>query len=102
MPLPTDDCAYAVERLGYPRWPPYLDGKSKDDFRHGANFAVASGTALNQLLFKKHGLNVNGITPYSLGVQIGWFKKVLAMLASNEHGMRVYVHIASNYHVLHT
>jgi hypothetical protein len=75
-----------VEWLGLPHWPPYLDGKSKEDFRHGANFAVASSTALNQLLFKKHGLNVNGITPYSLGVQIGWFKKVLTMLASTEHG----------------
>ncbi|XP_002461107.2 GDSL esterase/lipase At1g28650 [Sorghum bicolor] len=79
---------FIVERLGYPRWSPYLDGKSKEDFQHGANFAVASGTALNQLLFKKHGLNVGSITPYSLGVQIGWFKKLLAMLASTEHERR--------------
>ena len=87
----------AVERLGYPRWSPYLDGKSKEDFQHGANFAVASGTALNQLLFKKHGLNVGSITPYSLGVQIGWFKKLLAMLASTEHGTQ---HArASNYDI---
>ncbi|KAG8079557.1 hypothetical protein GUJ93_ZPchr0007g3585 [Zizania palustris] len=75
---------FIVERLGFPHWPPYLEGKSKDDFRYGANFAVASGTALNQLLFKKKHLNVAQITPYSLGVQIGWFKKVLAMLASTE------------------
>ncbi|KAL5198733.1 hypothetical protein ABZP36_002245 [Zizania latifolia] len=75
---------FIVDRLGFPHWPPYLEGKSKDDFHYGANFAVASGTALNQLLFKKKHLNVAQITPYSLGVQIVWFKKVLAMLASTE------------------
>lgn len=75
---------FIVERLGFPHWPAYLVGKTKEDFRYGANFAVASGTALNQLLFRKKHLNVNQITPYSLGVQIGWFKKVLAMLASTD------------------
>jgi hypothetical protein len=75
-----------VERLGFPYWTPYLAGKTAKDFRYGANFAVASGTALNQLLFRKKHLNVGSITPYSLGVQMGWFKKVLAMLGSTEHG----------------
>ncbi|BAF22348.1 GDSL esterase/lipase At5g45910-like [Oryza sativa Japonica Group] len=75
---------FIVERLGFPYWTPYLAGKSREDFRYGANFAVASGTALNQLLFKKKHLSVAGITPYSLAVQVGWFKKVLAMLASTE------------------
>ncbi|XP_040382213.1 GDSL esterase/lipase At5g45910-like [Oryza brachyantha] len=75
---------FIVERLGFPYWTPYLAGKSKEDFRYGANFAVASGTALNQLLFKKHHLNVASITPYSLAVQLGWFKKVLAMLAPTD------------------
>lgn len=78
---------FIVKRLGYPYWPAYLDAKSpptKGDFRYGANFAVASGTALNQLLFQKKKLDVSGITPYSLGIQIGWFKKVLAAIASNE------------------
>lgn len=75
---------FIVERLGYPYWPAYLQAKSparKEDFRYGANFAVASGTALNQLLFQKKRLDVSGITPYSLGIQIGWFKKVLAAIA---------------------
>ncbi|KAF0895135.1 hypothetical protein E2562_006840 [Oryza meyeriana var. granulata] len=75
---------FIVERLGFPYWTPYLAGKSKEEFRYGANFAVASGTALNQLLFRKKHLNVASITPYSLAVQIGWFKKVLAMLASTD------------------
>ncbi|KAK3127855.1 hypothetical protein QOZ80_7AG0579250 [Eleusine coracana subsp. coracana] len=79
---------FIVERLGFPYWTPYLAGKTKEDFRYGANFAVASGTALNQLLFKKKHLNVNQITPYSLGVQLGWFKKVLATVASTEHERR--------------
>ncbi|CAL5071522.1 unnamed protein product [Urochloa decumbens] len=80
---------FVVERLGFPYWTPYLAGKTKEDFRYGANFAVASGTALNQLLFRKKHLNVGGITPYSLGVQIGWFKKVLATLGSTEHVERL-------------
>uniref|UniRef100_A0A0E0LNY7 Esterase n=1 Tax=Oryza punctata TaxID=4537 RepID=A0A0E0LNY7_ORYPU len=75
---------FIVERLGFPYWTPYLAGKSREDFRYGANFAVASGTALNQLLFKKKHLSVAAITPYSLAVQVGWFKKVLAMLASTD------------------
>ncbi|CAN6168999.1 unnamed protein product [Urochloa humidicola] len=79
---------FVVERLGFPYWTPYLDGKNKEDFRYGANFAVASGTALNQLFFKKKHLNVGSITPYSLGVQIGWFKKVIATLGSTEHERR--------------
>ncbi|PUZ73158.1 hypothetical protein GQ55_2G452600 [Panicum hallii var. hallii] len=79
---------FVVERLGFPYWTPYLAGKTEDDFRYGANFAVASGTALNQLLFKKKHLDVGGITPYSLGVQIRWFEKVLAMLGSTEHERR--------------
>nr|CAB3458763.1 unnamed protein product [Digitaria exilis] len=79
---------FVVDRLGFPYWTPYLDGKTKEDFRYGANFAVASGTALNQLLFRKKHLSVAAITPYSLGVQIGWFKKVLAMLGATEHERR--------------
>ncbi|KAE8790402.1 GDSL esterase/lipase [Hordeum vulgare] len=78
---------FIVERLGFPYWPAYLQAKSpatKGDFRYGANFAVASGTALNQLLFRKKRLNVDQITPYSLGIQIGWFKKVLAAIASTD------------------
>ncbi|KAL6657064.1 hypothetical protein ACP70R_004844 [Stipagrostis hirtigluma subsp. patula] len=76
---------FIVERLGFPYWTPYLVGKTAEDFRYGANFAVASGTALDQLLFASKGLNVSQITPYSLRIQIGWFKQVLTKLASTEH-----------------
>ena len=79
----------AVKRLGFPYWPAYLEAKSpatKEEFRYGANFAVASGTALNQRLFKKKHLNVSSITPYSLDIQIGWFKKMLAAIATTNQG----------------
>ncbi|XP_051210083.1 GDSL esterase/lipase At5g45910-like [Lolium perenne] len=78
---------FIVEKLGFPYWPAYLQAKSpatKDEFRYGANFAVASGTALSQQFFQDEHLNVSEITPYSLGVQIGWFKKVLATIASTD------------------
>ncbi|CAM0907007.1 unnamed protein product [Alopecurus aequalis] len=78
---------FIVKRLGFPYWPAYLEAKSpatKEEFRYGANFAVASGTALNQLLFQKKHLDISGITPYSLRIQIDWFKKVLAAIASTE------------------
>uniref|UniRef100_A0A0D9X234 GDSL esterase/lipase n=1 Tax=Leersia perrieri TaxID=77586 RepID=A0A0D9X234_9ORYZ len=75
---------FIVERLRFPYWTPYLAGKSKEDFNYGANFAVASGTAVNQLLFKKRHLSITPITPYSLAVQIGWFKKVLAIIAPTD------------------
>ncbi|TKW36136.1 hypothetical protein SEVIR_2G421200v4 [Setaria viridis] len=80
--LPTD---FIVERLGFPYWTPYLAGKTAEDFRYGANFAVASATALKQLLFRENNLDVKQITPYSLNVQIEWFKKVLDTLATTEH-----------------
>ncbi|KAL6657498.1 hypothetical protein ACP70R_005278 [Stipagrostis hirtigluma subsp. patula] len=79
---------FIVERLGYPYWTPYLAGKTAEDFRYGANFAVSSATALDQLLLKEKGINVDEITPYSLGVQIGWFKEALEMLASTDQERR--------------
>ncbi|VAH43265.1 unnamed protein product [Triticum turgidum subsp. durum] len=81
----------AVERLGFPYWPAYLQaaaGKSPaEEFRYGANFAVAAATALSQEFFIKKNLSVDQfppIPPYSLDVQIGLFKKVLAALASTD------------------
>ncbi|TVU46913.1 hypothetical protein EJB05_06486, partial [Eragrostis curvula] len=69
-------------RLPFPK--PYLTGRTADDFRHGANFAVAGATALNQSFFKEMGLDVRSILPYSLDVQLGWFKDVLRLLGSNK------------------
>ncbi|KAF7007299.1 hypothetical protein CFC21_022246 [Triticum aestivum] len=82
---------FIVEKLGFPYWPAYLQaaaGKSPaEEFRYGANFAVVAATALSQDFFMKKNLSVDQfppILPYSLDVQIGWFKKVLAVLASTD------------------
>ncbi|XP_072997646.1 GDSL esterase/lipase At2g27360-like isoform X1 [Typha latifolia] len=66
---------------------PYLAGKTAQDFRYGANFAVGGATALNQDFFREKGLSVE-FTPYSLETQIKWFKKVLHLLGSNEADRR--------------
>ncbi|CAN6206259.1 unnamed protein product [Urochloa humidicola] len=79
---------FIVERLGFPYWPPYLAGKTAEDFRYGANFAVTGATALSQAFFKEKGLDIDDITPYSLGAQIEWLKKVLATLGSTDHERR--------------
>ncbi|KAM3350631.1 hypothetical protein ACQJBY_023002 [Aegilops geniculata] len=84
---------FIVERLGFQYWPAYLQGAAgklpAEEFRYGANFAVAAATALSQDFFLKKNLRVDLLTPspippYSLGVQIDLFKKVLAMLASTD------------------
>ncbi|KAE8800792.1 GDSL esterase/lipase [Hordeum vulgare] len=84
---------FIVERLGFQYWPAYLQVSTRklpaEEFRYGANFAVAAATALSQDFFLKKNLSVDLLTPspippYSLGVQIGWFKKVLAMVASTD------------------
>ncbi|XP_072976235.1 sinapine esterase-like [Typha angustifolia] len=74
---------FIAEALKMPFSPPYLAGKTAQDFRYGANFAVAGATALNQAFFKNKGLIVD-FTPYSLEIQIRWFKKVLHLLGPTE------------------
>ncbi|KAF7023268.1 hypothetical protein CFC21_035826 [Triticum aestivum] len=84
---------FIVERLGFQYWPAYLKGAAgkspAEEFRYGTNFAVAAATALSQDFFLEKNLRVDLLTPspippYSLGVQIDLFKKVLAMLASTD------------------
>ncbi|KAF8699402.1 hypothetical protein HU200_034718 [Digitaria exilis] len=59
-------------------------GRRREDFRQGANFAVASATALSLQFFKDMGLDVKKIPPFSLDVQVEWFKRVLHMLGPTE------------------
>lgn len=47
-------CA-AAEALGLPFVPPYLSGRSAEDFAGGANFAVAGATALSPDFFWENG-----------------------------------------------
>ncbi|KAF7014527.1 hypothetical protein CFC21_028513 [Triticum aestivum] len=82
---------FILERLGFPYWPAYLQaaaGKSPaKEFLYGTNFAVTAATALSQDFFIKKNLSIDlrpRIPLYSLGVQIGWFKKVLATLGTTD------------------
>lgn len=65
---------------------PFLAGKTAADFRQGANFAVSGATALSQQFFKDMGLDLAILPPFSLDVQLEWFKRVLHMLAPTQKG----------------
>uniref|UniRef100_A0A0D9VU37 Esterase n=2 Tax=Leersia perrieri TaxID=77586 RepID=A0A0D9VU37_9ORYZ len=75
---------FLAERLGLPFLTAFLRGKTAEDFRHGANFAVAGATALSLKFFKEMGLNITNIPPYSLDVQMQWFHGMLHSLASTD------------------
>ncbi|XP_008777734.2 GDSL esterase/lipase At1g28570-like [Phoenix dactylifera] len=74
---------FIAQASGLPLVPPYLAGTSAQDFRYGANFAVAGATALDNDFFRAKGLNVTW-TEYSLGVQFNWFKQLLPSLCSTD------------------
>ncbi|TVU46915.1 hypothetical protein EJB05_06488, partial [Eragrostis curvula] len=76
---------FVAEALRLPFSPPSLVGKTADDFQHGANFAVAGASALNQSFFRDLGLDLSIIPPYSLDVQVDLFKHVLQLLGATEH-----------------
>ncbi|XP_078153165.1 GDSL esterase/lipase At1g28600-like, partial [Carex rostrata] len=68
---------FIAEAYGLPFVPPYLAGEStKENFRHGVNFAVGTATALDNSIFESMGMEVFW-TNYSLGTQLEWFKKLL-------------------------
>jgi hypothetical protein len=82
---------YAAEALGLPYLTAYLRGKTAEDFRRGANFAVSAATALRLDFFRERGLDLTIIPPYSLDVQLEWFKGVLHSLASTDQGKLIQV-----------
>nr|CAB3489610.1 unnamed protein product [Digitaria exilis] len=77
-------CDGRLMALRLPFLTPFLAGKTVNDFRQGANFAVAGGTALSQQFFKDMGLDLTFIPPFSLDVQLECFKLVLHMLGRTE------------------
>uniref|UniRef100_A0A0D9VUB3 SGNH hydrolase-type esterase domain-containing protein n=1 Tax=Leersia perrieri TaxID=77586 RepID=A0A0D9VUB3_9ORYZ len=83
-----DSATDTAERLGLPFLKPFLRGKTEEDFQKGANFAVGGATALSQDFFKEMGLDITNIPPYSLDVQLDWFKGVLHSLASTNKELK--------------
>ncbi|XP_062209252.1 GDSL esterase/lipase At1g28600-like [Phragmites australis] len=75
---------FIAAALRLPFLAPYLTGRTANDFRQGANFAVAGATALSHDFFRDMGLNLTLIPPYSLDVQLEWFKRVLHLLGPTE------------------
>ncbi|CAN6319884.1 unnamed protein product [Urochloa humidicola] len=71
---------FIAEALKLPFPTPFLAGKTAADFRQGANFAVSLATALSQQFFRDMGLDLTILPPFSLDVQLEWFKKVLHLL----------------------
>ncbi|XP_006651411.2 GDSL esterase/lipase At1g28600-like [Oryza brachyantha] len=82
---------FLAEELGLPFLTPFLRGKTAEDFRQGANFAVAGATALSQDFFKEMGLDLTLIPPFSLDVQLEWFKGVLHSLASTDEEIKKFM-----------
>ncbi|KAI3896787.1 hypothetical protein MKW98_009640 [Papaver atlanticum] len=70
---------FIADAVGLPLLPPYL-GSSNKDLRQGVNFAVGGATALDSSFFKERKITV--VTNDSLGVQLGWFKKLLPSLCN--------------------
>jgi hypothetical protein len=62
---------------------PYLAGRTAEDFKYGANFAVGGATALNNDYFRKRDVDPNW-TEHSLDEQIRWFKQLLRLLPSQQ------------------
>ncbi|CAN6319883.1 unnamed protein product [Urochloa humidicola] len=84
---------FIAEALGLAFAPPFLgvNRTAAAEFRQGANFAVGGATALGKDFFGEMGLSpalVRFIPPYSLEVQMEWFKQVLRLLGPTEQERR--------------
>ncbi|XP_042397329.1 sinapine esterase-like [Zingiber officinale] len=73
---------FIAQAMGLPLVKPYLGGGGAEDFRHGANFAVAGATALDVDYFQSRGIN-NLFSNNSLSVQLRWFEQLLPSLCSS-------------------
>uniref|UniRef100_J3LP08 Esterase n=1 Tax=Oryza brachyantha TaxID=4533 RepID=J3LP08_ORYBR len=75
---------FLAEELRLPYLTAFLRGRTAEDFRRGANFAVSASTALGQEFFNEMGLDLTIIPPYSLDVQLEWFKVLLHTFVSTD------------------
>ncbi|XP_077226986.1 GDSL esterase/lipase At1g28590-like [Tasmannia lanceolata] len=90
MPISNPSCSAKriAEEFGIPLLPAYLVSRSKEqDFRGGANFAVAGGTALDAAFFAERGIE-DLSTNYSMGVQLNWFMELLPTLCPDSSNCR--------------
>ncbi|KAF8393788.1 hypothetical protein HHK36_019986 [Tetracentron sinense] len=76
----TDRCSngrlivdFIAQALGLLFLPPYLARKRGQEFRRGANFAVAGAKALDDAFFEERGI-YNQHKNISLRIQLSWFK----------------------------
>ncbi|KAK1284884.1 GDSL esterase/lipase [Acorus calamus] len=72
---------FIAQEFGLPLLPPYLGGPGQHGFRHGVNFAVGGAIALNQSFLREMGINYT--LPWSLDVEVGWFKQLLPSLCDS-------------------
>ncbi|CAO2170812.1 unnamed protein product [Urochloa humidicola] len=70
---------FIAATLGLPFVPPYLSGRSAEDFACGANFAVGGATALSPEFFRDRGFDDMG-NQVHLDVEMKWFRELLDLL----------------------
>ncbi|CAO2165751.1 unnamed protein product, partial [Urochloa humidicola] len=70
---------FIAATLGLPFVPPYLSGRSAEDFACGANFAVGGATALSPEFFRYRGFDDMG-NQVHLDVEMKWFRELLDLL----------------------
>ncbi|KAH7544939.1 hypothetical protein FEM48_Zijuj01G0039100 [Ziziphus jujuba var. spinosa] len=75
---------FIAEAFGLPHLPPYLALSKGQNFKHGANFAVAGATALDPDFFYQQQVGHTLWTNDSLSVQLGWFKKLKPSLCKTK------------------
>ncbi|CAM0946689.1 unnamed protein product [Alopecurus aequalis] len=74
---------FIADTLGLPFVPPYLGGRSVEDFAAGANFAVGRATALSPAFFGENGAPIEADTVH-LDMEMGWFRDLLNLFCPND------------------
>ncbi|CAO1948488.1 unnamed protein product [Urochloa humidicola] len=69
---------FIADALGLPFVPPYLRGRSAEDFSCGANFAVGGATALSPEFFRDRGFDGMGNRVH-LDEEMKWFRELLGL-----------------------
>ncbi|XBI18343.1 hypothetical protein VPH35_060146 [Triticum aestivum] len=75
---------FIAEALGLPFVPPYLSGRSAEDFAGGANFAVGGATALSPDFFWENGVPAFRADTVHLDMEIEWFRDLLDLLCPGD------------------